>query len=182
MCIRDRSNLGDAYKRNELEKSSGLGIYALSAVVVDRAEPAEALKANIAWSAGLDNPIRLVSSLQVKNFRKGKTMQGEEDVKAEKGAYLLNAEISLSAKAEKEWMIVADVNKNHSAVAKISDAIRNNANIVKEVNEDIEHGTTNLIELNAGADALQFSADKFRDTRHFSNTLFNIMRGGSPLS
>ena len=50
------SNLVDAYKRNELEKSSGLGIYALSAIIVDKAEPSEALKANIVWSIGLDQP------------------------------------------------------------------------------------------------------------------------------
>ena len=33
------SNLGDAYKWNQLGSSSGLGIYALSAQIVDRAEP-----------------------------------------------------------------------------------------------------------------------------------------------
>jgi hypothetical protein len=42
------SNLVDAYKRNELHTASGLGIYALSAIIVDRAEPSEALKCNIA--------------------------------------------------------------------------------------------------------------------------------------
>jgi hypothetical protein len=38
------SNLVDAYKRNELDATSGLGIYALSAIIVDKAEPSEALK------------------------------------------------------------------------------------------------------------------------------------------
>lgn len=32
--------------------------------------------------------------------------------------------------------------------------------------------------MNAASDGMQLTADKFRDTRHFSNTLFNIMRGG----
>ncbi|MBP9739526.1 MAG: hypothetical protein KBD28_02460, partial [Chitinophagaceae bacterium] len=41
------SNLVDAYKRSELIANCGLGIYALSAIIVDKAEPAEALKANI---------------------------------------------------------------------------------------------------------------------------------------
>ena len=35
-----------------------------------------------------------------------------------------------------------------------------------------------MIELVASSDGLQLTADKLRDTRHFSNTLFNIMRGG----
>ena len=49
------SNLLDAYKRSELVKETGLGIYALSAIPVDKAEPSEALKANIVWSKGLSN-------------------------------------------------------------------------------------------------------------------------------
>ena len=55
-----RSNLVDAYKRSELVQDSGLGIYALSAIIVDRAEPSEALKANVVWSKGLENPKVLV--------------------------------------------------------------------------------------------------------------------------
>jgi hypothetical protein len=35
-----------------------------------------------------------------------------------------------------------------------------------------------LIQLVASADGQQFTADKMIDTRHFSNVLFNIMRGG----
>jgi len=45
---RATSNLVDAYKRNELEPKAGIGMYALSAIIVDKAEPSEALKANIA--------------------------------------------------------------------------------------------------------------------------------------
>ena len=36
------SNLVDAYKRSELERETGLGIFALSAIIVDKAEPSEA--------------------------------------------------------------------------------------------------------------------------------------------
>ena len=56
------SNLVDAYKRNELEATSGLGIFALSAILVDKAEASEALKANVVWSLGLESPTYLVSS------------------------------------------------------------------------------------------------------------------------
>ena len=35
-----------------------------------------------------------------------------------------------------------------------------------------------LLNLNAASDAIQVTADNLRDTRHFANTLFNIMRGG----
>ena len=69
------SNLVDAYKRNEIDLQSGLGIFALSAIIVDKAEPSEALKANVAWSLGLDNPTYLLSSLQIAAFRKNQKIK-----------------------------------------------------------------------------------------------------------
>jgi hypothetical protein len=172
------SNLVDAYKRNELLKESGMGIFGLSAIIVDKAEPSEALKANIVWSLGLEHAKHLLSSLQLEDFRNGRSIKEEVDIKGEKGAYLLSKEITLPGNGAKRWMLVADVNKSISAITAISDEIIHNAELAKKVNEDIEAGTKKLIQLNASADALQLTNDPLRDTRHFSNTLFNIMRGG----
>jgi hypothetical protein len=172
------SNLVDAYKRNELDESTGLGIFTLSAIIVDKAEPSEALKANIAWSIGLDNPKHLLSSLQLNNFRNGIPLKEELDIKAEKGAYWISTKILLAPEKEKEWMIIADINKNHSALALINHQIKNEKNLIGKVKEDINVSTQKLIELNAASDGLQLSSDNLRDSRHFSNTLFNIMRGG----
>ncbi|MEO0552003.1 MAG: hypothetical protein AAF149_02310 [Bacteroidota bacterium] len=173
-----RSNLVDAYKRSELEGASGIGIFALSAIIVDKAEPSEALKANIAWSLGLKNKKHLLSSLQLKNFRDGSAIQEEEDIKAERGAYFITSDISLASEAEKEWMILANVNQTMPGIELISEAIQNDESLWAKINEDIELGTKCLVELSASADALQFTQDKLRDTRHFANSLFNIMRGG----
>lgn len=172
------SILVDAYKRNELDKESGMGIYALSAIIVDKAEPSEALKANIAWSIGLDKPIHLLSSLQLKAFRKGLKVVQEEDVKAEKGAYFINKEIVLSPQNKKNWIIVADVNQSQANVVALIEEINSNKSLKKQIENDIELGSKRLIELNASSDGIQLSNDVYRDTRHFSNTLFNIMRGG----
>jgi hypothetical protein len=172
------SNLVDAYKRSELEKSTGLGVFALSAIIVDKAEPSEALKANIAWSLGLDNPKHLLSSLQIKSFRNELPVQEETDIKGEKGAYFITSEILLASKESKEWLIIADVNKSHAAIAKIIHKIKFEKELYQLINDKINLGTTRLLALNAASDGMQLSADKFRDTRHFSNTLFNIMRGG----
>jgi len=172
------SNLVDAYKRNELDVNSGMGIYALSAIIVDKAEPSEALKANVAWSLGLENPTYLVSSLQLNNFRKGKSVTQEEDIKAEKGAYFLNAALELAPATKTEWTIVADVNQSQSAVGSLMDYIHNQKDLKSLIDKDINLGSKLLIELNSSSDGMQLSADVFRDTRHFANTLFNIMRGG----
>ncbi len=172
------SNLVDAYKKNELEASVGLGIYALSAIIVDRAEPSEALKAAVAWSLGLANPTYLVSSLQLDDFRRGKKPVQEEDVRAEKGAYFVVTDVLLNANTTKEWMIVADVNQSISAVHAISYKIKNQPDLMTAIVDDIELGTRQLVELNSAADGLQMTADKLRNTRHFANVLFNSMRGG----
>lgn len=172
------SNLADAYKRTELLGASGLGIFALSAIIVDKAEPSEALKANTVWSAGLPNPKYLLSTNQLHSFRNGEKIFQEEDVKGEKGAYFINANLSIPPQQEKKWQIVANVNQSQANIIKLDSDIKNKNNLIKEVLADVEIGTKNLVALTASADGLQASADQLGNTRHFSNTLFNIMRGG----
>ncbi len=172
------SNLVDAYKRSELDPATGVGIFALSAIIADKAEPSEALKANIAWSLGIKNATYLLSSGQLGKFRKRQPIQNEHDVKGEKGAYFITTDILLPANSEKKWVIVANVNQSHSQVIALCRSIQENAGLEKQIQEDIDAGTQNLIQLVASADGLQFSSDKLNDTRHFSNVLFNIMRGG----
>jgi len=173
-----KSNLVDAYKKSELEVEIGLGIFALSAIIVDKAEPSEALKATIVWSDGLKNPTYLISSLQLNNFRKGFKIEQEIDIRAEKGAYFICAEINLEANAKKTWTIVANVNQGPAAIVNISEKLKSPKNLQQEVLEDIALGTKNLIQLAGNSDGLQVTNDELRTTRHYANTLFNIMRGG----
>lgn len=172
------SNLGDAYKRTELDATSGLGIFALSAIIVDKAEPSEALKANTVFSIGTENPTYLLSSLQLKNFRKGEKITQENDIKGEKGAYFIQQELELNTNDEKEWWFIANVNQSQSNVIGWIERIKNEKNLTSTIQNDIHLGTENLKKLVASADGLQFTNDDLRDSRHFSNTLFNIMRGG----
>ncbi|MGB5274471.1 MAG: hypothetical protein WBN39_10490 [Flavobacteriaceae bacterium] len=173
-----RSNLVDAYKRNELLPGVGLGIYALSAIIVDKAEPSEALKANIAWSIGLNNKTHLVSSLQLDDFRIGKPLQEETDIKAEKGAFFISTQLQLPANATQGWMIVANVNQSASGIAHITDRLKATSSLEKSVLKDIETGTRKLKELVGAADGLQSTQDHLKTSRHYANVLYNIMRGG----
>jgi len=172
------SNLVDAYKKSELEKEAGLGIFALSAIIVDKAEPSEALKANVAWSIGLDNPKHLLSSLQLKDFRSKNNIQEEIDIRAEKGAYFVNADIKLLPNKTSQWSLIGNVNYDHVSIASLIHRIKTDKYLSKAVQDDINNGTQRLIQLNASADGIQLTGDQQRDTRHFANTLFNIMRGG----
>ena len=172
------SNLVDAYKRSELQQPSGIGIFALSAIIVDKAEPSEALKANIAWSTGIEKPTCLLSSLQLNDFRNQQPILEEIDIKGEKGAYFISETTSLSAGVNKKWKIIANVNHNQSQIISLCFTIRTSKDLDGIIEADIEAGTKNLLLLNASSDGIQYTADKLQDTRHFSNTLFNIMRGG----
>ncbi|WP_088341683.1 hypothetical protein [Robiginitalea sediminis] len=173
-----RSNLVDAYKKSELLPESGLGIYALSAIIVDRAEPSEALKANVVWSAGLESPVCLVSARQVEDFRHGVTPTPETLNKGEKGAYLAYSRLNLDAGREHHWTLVANVNQGPSAVADLHKALGKPDALLQEVESDIRLGTEKLMGLAAAADGLQLTADPLRTMRHYANVMYNIMRGG----
>jgi len=171
------SNLVDAYKKCELEADT-IGIYALSAIISDKAEPSEALKANLVFSLGLENKTVLLSSKQLDHFRKGLGIKQETDIKAERGAYFIHTSFELLSGAEKEWMIVADISKTVSDIIELRNQLESPESLSKSVIEDIELGTDRLVSLVGASDGLQLTADQKRNTRHFANTMFNVMRGG----
>ncbi|MDC0406327.1 hypothetical protein OAM46_04725 [Gammaproteobacteria bacterium] len=171
------SNLADAYKRNELDEDSKIGIFALSATIVDRAEPSEALKSNIVFHLGLDNCKVLLSSYQLDKFRKGHDVNQEIDVKAEKGAYFIHSSISLKENEKKEWLFAGDINKSSSDIIALKENIVNN-NLIEDINQEILNSSNELYKLVGSSDGIQLSSDRRRNIRHFANTLFNIMRGG----
>ena len=172
------SNLVDAYKKCELE-GTNLGIYALSAIISDKAEPSEALKANVVWSTGFDNPTVLLSSKQIDNFRHGLSLQQEVDIKAERGAYFISDSFELSKDSPREWTIVANLSQSISDVVKLKNELASSPVALTEaLNKDIDYGTERLIALIGASDGLQLTGDRRRNIRHFANTMFNVMRGG----
>ena len=172
------SNLVDAYKKNELVTGYPIGLFMLSSVIVDKAEPSEALNTTVVWSEGIDNAKILLSSRQLNNFRKGLPVETETDVRATRGAYFLNAEISLSGNSKKVWHIVAEVNRNAGYIATLKHFIKDTGNIAQELLNDVNDCTKGLVNILAAADGLQLTEDKLSETRHMANVLFNVMRGG----
>ncbi len=173
------SSLLDAYKKCELLEETKLGLFMLSSIPVDRAEPSESLKATTVWSCGLNPDAKiLISNHQVENFINGQPVETETDVRATRGAYFVSTRLTLEKDTSKEWMIVAEINQESSDVANLSNAIKTLDNLKHLVDADIEKGTTNLRKIVSNADGLQMGNDKLSCARHFSNTLFNVMRGG----
>ena len=174
---RGSSNLVDAYKKCELEEGP-LGIYALSAIISDKAEPSEALKANVVWSLGMNAPKVLLSSQQLAAFKTGQSLVTETDVKAERGAYFIQSEFELAAGESKDWMMVANLGQSIRGVVQLKQDLKSPETLNESVLQDVEEGTNRLIALVAASDGLQLTADRRRNIRHFANTMFNIMRGG----
>ncbi len=178
MMQADKSCLVDAYKKSELVRETGLGIYRLNSIPVDRAEPSESLKANTVWSRGGDIRRRLVSSGQVAAFRKGCPVTEETDIRGKRGAYFVNIETTLQPEGEHAWYIVAEVNQTASRVAALNKTLLSDDGIAARIDDDISEGTRNLRKIVASADGLQLTNDRLPTARHFANVLFNVMRGG----
>lgn len=174
-----RSTLVDAYKRNELDIENGLGIFSLSSMVVDKAEPSEALKATTVWSAGLDQDAILLSTNQLGHFRRGGDIVQEADIKATKGAYFIYKTLSLAPKAKKEWVIVSEVNQSAKEIESLRKDLQDKQAILAAVNADIAKDKEELRKKIGLTDGIQLSNDRLSTGRHFSNVLFNIMRGGT---
>jgi hypothetical protein len=173
------SNLLDAYKKCELLDVSKLGLFMLSSIPVDRAEPSEALKTTTVWSVVPNEKTKyLISDKQTENFRKGVQLENELDVRAARGAYYINSEYTLAKAEKKEWYIVAEINQDAGAVANLDAFVKSGKNIAEQLNDDITAGTSNLIKIVAKADGLQVGNEELGYARHYTNTLFNIMRGG----
>jgi hypothetical protein len=172
------STLLDAYKRSELVSETGLGLFRLSAIPVDRPEPAEALRATTVWSLGLGRSSRLLSSTQVDSFRQGLPLREETDVRAERGAYFIETRLSLRRGQSKDWWLVADVAQGPSQVARLNHLLRQPARLLQQLQEDISRGTEDLKRIVGTADGIQKTAEPLGNARHFGNVLFNVMRGG----
>ncbi len=173
------SNLLNAYKRNEVEPETGLGLFSLSSTLTDLAEPSESLRATTIWQFGLSPCAVLLSAAQIEAFKRGRVISPELDVRGARGAYLTHSHLELMPDAQKEWSLVAQLNQDSSNVVDLLRALKQDAGgLFSAVERDIALGTEKLVTIVAGADGLQTSAEHLSSAHHFSNVLFNTMRGG----
>jgi len=172
------STLLDAYKQAETVPGLSVGIYSLSSILTDRAEPCEALKATVAWSTGLADPKVLLSEVQVEAFMAGSPVEPESQLRGRRGAFLVTSSLQLPPNSEESWYVVADLNQEPSRLAGLLGQIK--AGMAPETIEtDIDTGAERLLQLVGGADGCQATSDVLTTARHFANTMFNIMRGGT---
>lgn len=172
------STLVDAYKQAEAFQSQAAAVYTMSSILTDQAEPSEALKATAVWCTGLDSPKLLLSEDQVEPFCKGMPLSDEFFSKGKRGAFYVQSSFEIAADQARHWKILADINQGPAQVTALLDSIDQGISSLS-IEEDIEAGSERLLQLVGGADGCQLSSDELITIRHFSNTLFNIMRGGT---
>ena len=177
MLQTELSTLLDAYKQAEALTPHAAAVYTMSSVLTDQAEPSEALSATVVWSRGLENPAVLLSEDQVREFCVGVAPAAETFKKGKRGAFYVYTAFALAAEQERSWQILADVHQGPSQVAALLDRIGKGVPQAA-IEQDIEAGSLRLLRLVGSADGCQHSSDQLVNCRHFSNALFNIMRGG----
>ena len=178
------SNLADAYRGSELAPAgaSSLALFRLSSVPVDRAEPSESLRANTVWSEGLDPDAILLSAAQVDEFRRGGRISSEARVRGRRGAYLARAAFALEAGGARDWILVGDVGADSSRVRELVAELESGAAGLRgRVLEDVDLGLRGLRRIAGSVDGLQITGDSLAIWRHYSNAVFNAMRGGLPV-
>ncbi len=173
----NKSTLVDAYKQAEAVPGIAAAIFSLSSILTDRAEPNEALHATVAWSVGLDQPGVLLSEDQLQNFCRGRAVEPESFERGKRGAFFVVDELRLSPESRRTWYMGADVGLGPAAVPGLLGMLRRGL-AAEVIEDDIQAGTRRLRELVGRADGFQATSDGLVTGRHFSNTLFNIMRGG----
>jgi hypothetical protein len=174
------STLADGYKECELEPATGLGLFKLSSIPADRPEPSEALGATTVWSEGVELAKRLLCSGQLDRFRQGLQVEEETLIRGRRGGYFINVHLTLPAGGRKEWSIVAELDQDAARVAAVLQLLKSGTNLRTQLDEDVARGTRSLVRIVSAADGLQLTGDELRTWRHFSNALFNTMRGGIP--
>lgn len=175
------SNLANAYKKSELLSGSGLGLYYLSSIPTDRAEPSEGLRATSVWQTGLTPDATLLSVEQLQSFRHGQPVRTEVDERGKCGAYLVSQSVRLEPGETLEWHIVAELAQDHTDFVQLDDWLLQGEGAAAALQEDIEAGEQRFRQIVASADGLQCGENARRANRHLSNTVFNVMRGGIPL-
>ncbi|AEJ61784.1 hypothetical protein Spith_1521 [Spirochaeta thermophila DSM 6578] len=172
------SCLVDAYKLNELLPGP-LGLFRLSSILTDRAEPSEALRTTVAWTTLEAPEAVLLSDAQVEAFRRGQDVETESLTRGRRGAFWLKTRLS-PRETSKDWHVVLDVDYDQTDVLSLGSFLEKGRDEVRSALEgDIEAGMEELERIVGSADGFQCTASEAYDAHHYANVLFNVMRGGT---
>ncbi len=170
------SNLADAYKRAERYGDSSIVLYTLQSLITDRAEPAESLTATLVCSLSESFSAPQLDERILHSYRNPSHISTDVAV-GKQCSYLLQGQLRLTPGSSEKWIIVADTNLDHSQLEERIARIQAN-DIADAIQRDISGGAKKLSAYLQAADGVQNTANPIADAHHYSNVLFNSMRGG----
>lgn len=176
------SVLLDAYKRSEIDLPTGLGLFSLSSLLTDLAEPSEALSTSVAWRLGEEPSTRLASSRQIRSFRRGDPLTEELDARGVRSAHLSAWSSSLEPGESASWIVVADIGLDAAQAHDLRNLLMDPASLGHALKEDLYDARRSLELLLASADGNQTTGDESASAHHLASVLYNAMRGGVPLN
>ncbi len=172
------SSLVDAYRHTDLDPATGLAIYSLTSRIVDRPEAAEELRANIAWSVGLDGARVCLSADDVAGFRAGREPASANVLTGRRGHYLVRADLTLAPGEKRCWHIAADAARGHAAIEGVRARLADPDAMRAAVEDGLARAQDALARIVASADGRQLTGDTAASVHHAANVLYNAMRGG----
>jgi hypothetical protein len=172
------SNLVDAYKCSELDEQTGLAYFTLNSGITDRAEPYESLRATTVFCLGLEGHKVLLSSRQLRDFRRGTELTQEVHRRGIRGAYLVNVSLDLAPHSSRRWQLIANTEQSQAQAVSLRNRLRDSDAVVEALAVSVEAGSDRLARIMASGDAFQATAEEEVTAHHYANVLFNILRGG----
>lgn len=172
------SNLVDAYKWSELDSEVGLAKFSLYSAITDRAEPAEALRANTAFTIGLAHSKLALSKQAIDEFKQNKPVSSRTYTRGVRGCFLVNASLTLSKSESKDWLIVADLELDQVQISNLGNMLKDTQAVRTAIEQSVALGSDKLSKIMASSDGFQATNEKNVAVHHYANTLFNVLRGG----
>jgi hypothetical protein len=173
------SCLVDAYKRSELDPPTGMGVFSLTALVSDHPAPAESLRCTVAWSVGLSRYTLTLDPRVFEQFRVGADVEPRLLVTGRRCGYMIHASVRLAPGQGQRWTTAADTGLDHVKLARLqAELAHHGAAMAERVAAAVHRSAQGLHRLVCAADGQQVSNDRLACAHHFTNTLFNCLRGG----
>ena len=155
------STLVDGYKKTELVPGTSLALFRMEAILVDRAEPSEALTCNTIYTLGLPH-----------------ADYTQTESKGVRANYVAKSRFTLQGRKRQAWYNVLDVSQDAVAVHELMHFIARPKAAIKQIDQAIIDSIKALLDIVGKNDGFQSTNDRANDARHFANVLFNTMRGG----
>jgi hypothetical protein len=180
------SYLAAAYVRVEAAPDVPLAVYALNAAITDHPEASESLRSAVAWSVGHASPRVVLRERAVDAFRAGAPLEAiarsaaaNRTLRGEIGSYLVAGATTIPPGASFSWYAVADTRLDAARLVDLRERLRDPDTLRRDVEEAIDADRTGLRRRIAAADGIQRTSDETASVHHYTNVLFNSMRGGT---